>query len=196
MRVMNENGTGVDRLLHRIACPQSFRQRDATLAETISVNPRPTTSFNLRLLSTVTAASLFTVSHGQRVTRATYDLVAYTRQVANTTASNENDRVFLQVVTFARNIHGNFFTVTQSHSGDFTKRRVRFLRRHRTNLQTNALLLRALLQNWRFAECSLLFAGFTDQLVDCWHQASIVEITASSGSLGSLAVIRDGRHRR
>src|SRR6266404_8095788 len=71
----------------------------------------------LRLLRPVPAAGLFAVGDAQRIEDAADDLVAYAGEVAHAAAADEDDRVFLQVVSFAGDVSGNFLAVRQPHAG-------------------------------------------------------------------------------
>lgn len=61
------------------------------------------------------------------VKRAADDVITHTGQVTYTTASDKNDRVLLQVVSFAGNVGRGFKSVGKTHSCDLAKRRVRLL---------------------------------------------------------------------
>src|SRR6202020_954375 len=61
----------------------------------------------LLLLRAVAAASLLAVADTLGVQRTADDLVADTRQVTDTAAANEHDRVLLQVVSHARDVSGD-----------------------------------------------------------------------------------------
>ena len=113
-------------------------------------------------LGAVTAASLLTVFDALSVQSSTNHLIANARKVSNTTAANQDDAVFLKVMTFAWNVDCNFFAVGQTHTSDLTKSRVRFLRGHRTNVEADAALLRALIQNRGFAELARNLAILTN----------------------------------
>src|SRR5579862_8665499 len=67
-----------------------------------------------RLLGSVTATSLLAVADAQGVEHAANDLVTNTGKVADTAATDEHDRVFLQVVAFAGNVGGDFLAVGQA----------------------------------------------------------------------------------
>src|SRR5437899_2249536 len=76
----------------------------------------------LGLLGSVPAAGLLAVGDAQRIANATDNLIAHTRQVANTTAAHEDDRVLLQIVTFARNVNRHFAAGRKPHAGDLAQR--------------------------------------------------------------------------
>lgn len=132
----------------------------------------PRKSLKLGLLRTVSAAGLLSAVYTERIAGTADDLVSNPWKVANPTASDQNDRVFLEVVTFARNVHGDFFAVAQSNPSDFPKSRVRLLRGHRSDEQANALLLRALLKHRALCPFALNNSISTDQLVNRWHTST------------------------
>ena len=68
-------------------------------------------------------------------------MVTYTGQISHSSASDENDRVLLQVVADTGNVGRSLQTVGKSHSGDFTERRVRLFGVGGGNLGANASFL-------------------------------------------------------
>ena len=87
---------------------------------------------NSVLFGAVTAARLFTTLNASRVERAADDVVTNARQVADTAAADKNDGVFLELVSFARNVNGNFFVVRETNARDAAKSGVRLFRLHGT----------------------------------------------------------------
>jgi hypothetical protein len=77
-------------------------------------------------------------------------MVTNARKVFHTTATNENNGVFLKIVSFTGNICGNFITRSQTDTSHFAKSRVRLLRCHRLYNETNTTTLRASLKRGRF----------------------------------------------
>ena len=120
-------------------------------------------------LRTVPTAGLTTTVNARCVQCSTNDLITNTRKITNTTASNENDGVFLKFVTFAGNIDRYLFPVGKTNTGDFPECGVRFLRLHCSDQKTNTSFLSASFQNRGLSVTSLLFSVFTNQLIDCWH---------------------------
>jgi len=102
----------------------------------------------LFLLGTVSTAGLLSTVNTLGISRSADDLVSNPGQVANTTTADQDDRVFLKIVAFARNVHGDFFAVGQSNPSDLPQGRVRLLWGHRFDQQAYALLLWASLQDW------------------------------------------------
>src|SRR5262245_37826434 len=119
----------------------------------------------LGLLRAVPAAGLFTIGNPQRIANAANDLIAHTRQIADTAAAHQHDRVLLQVVPFTRDIDRDLAAVRQANAGDLPQGRVGLLGRHRADDETHTLLEAVLLQDGRLAERPLLPAGLADELV-------------------------------
>ena len=65
-------------------------------------------SAGFRPLGTVFGTSLTAFVNTEAVQRTAHDVVTHTGKVANTTAFNQNDGVFLKVVTLTTDISGDF----------------------------------------------------------------------------------------
>src|SRR5262249_9733907 len=102
------------------------------------------------------------------------NMVTHAGQVANATAANQHDGVFLQVVAFARDVGRHLDAVGQPHAGNLAERRVGLLGRHDLYLQADTPFLRAAVQGRMLRPAILLDARFADQLVDGRHQFSWV----------------------
>src|SRR5690606_25420171 len=81
----------------------------------------------LGTLGTVLGTGLLAVLDTLEVERAAHDVVTHTGQVLHTTAANEHDRVFLQVVAFTTDVRNDFVAVGETHLGDLTQSGVRLL---------------------------------------------------------------------
>ena len=68
------------------------------------------------------------------IQRSAYDVITAAREIADTTAADQNDGVLLQIVTDTRNIGRRLQSVCQSDSRDFAKRGVRLFRADGGNL--------------------------------------------------------------
>jgi 30S ribosomal protein S7 len=77
--------------------------------------------------------------------------------------------VLLKVVTFAGNVDRTFLLVGKTHTGDLSQSGVGLLGRSRGDGQTNAALLRAVIQNRALGLERLLLSAFLDELVDGRH---------------------------
>src|SRR6201995_1588258 len=91
----------------------------------------------LLCLHAVLRAGLLSGADAGGVERAADDLVAESRQVLDTAATDEHHRVLLQVVTLARNVRSNLHAVGQPHAGHLAQRRVRLLRRGRVHARAH-----------------------------------------------------------
>src|SRR6201996_6991559 len=120
----------------------------------------------LLLLRAVAAASLLAGADALGLKRAADDLVADARQVTDTAAADEHDRVLLQVVPHARDVGGDFDLARQPDAGDLAQRRVRLLGRGRVDARAHTTALRALLERRRLVLRHLVLPALADQLLD------------------------------
>ncbi len=113
-------------------------------------------------------------------------MVFNTRKVFNPASSNCNYRVFLQVVSFARDVCDYFLAVCKPDVSHFSKSGVWLFRCFGCNFYTYAAFLRAgeinravfkrieyCLEGRGFAFFNLFFSSFSDQLIDCRHDLAI-----------------------
>src|SRR5688572_13749724 len=94
------------------------------------------------VLGTALAALLDTGA----VKRATNRVVAHARQIFDAAATDQHDRVFLQVVAFAADVGNDFEAVGEANLGDFAQRGIRLLRRRGVYARAYPALQRAALQ--------------------------------------------------
>ena len=83
---------------------------------------------SLRPLSAVLGTSLASVCNACRIQRSSDDMISGTRKVLDTSAADHDNTMFLKVMTLPRDIGCNFKSVGKTHTGDFTKSRIRLLR--------------------------------------------------------------------
>ncbi len=69
-------------------------------------------------------------------------MIAYAGKILDAAAADQDYGVLLQVVAFAADVSPDFVAVAKADAGDFTKRRVRLLRRLGGDLHANAALER------------------------------------------------------
>jgi len=93
---------------------------------------------------------------------ATKDVVAYTGKVFHTTAADQHDAVFLEVVTFARDVGIDLFRVGETYAGNLSHCGVRFLRGRRVDPEAYATLLRTSIQSAGLALSGNGLASFAD----------------------------------
>jgi len=96
----------------------------------------------LTALSAVKRTSLFAVCNTLCVKCTADYVVTYARQVTDSSSADKHNAVFLKVMSDAGDVASSLKTVCKTNTGDFTKSRVRFLRRRRSYLRANASLLR------------------------------------------------------
>src|SRR5438046_749665 len=97
---------------------------------------------SFRALGAVLGAALFAVGHADRIQGAAGAVVAHAGKFLHASAPNHHDRVLLKVVTDAGDVRRDFDAIGQANARDFSKSRVRLLRRRRVDARANAALLR------------------------------------------------------
>src|ERR1700760_983181 len=134
----------------------------------------------LLLLRAVTTASLLAVADTLGVERTADDLVPDTGQVADTTATDEHDRVLLQVVPDAGDVGGDLDLAGQPDTGHLAQSRVRLLGCGRVNTRAHTAALGASLECRRLGLGRLLLAALPDKLLDRGHRVSVFPVSLSS----------------
>ena len=100
----------------------------------------------LRPLGAVLRTALTTIRHTCRVKRSANDVIANARQILHAAATNQYDRVLLQVMADAGNVGRDLNSIREPHASNLSKRRVRLLRRDRIDPGADAPPLRTFLQ--------------------------------------------------
>src|SRR5439155_11144333 len=116
---------------------------DGFVESTSSVAGR---KLSFRPLRAIFRARLLAVCNSRRVQRSTNDMVANARKVLYTAATDQDDRVFLQIVADTGDVGCNFNPIGQTHTCNFAKGRIRLLWRRRIHAGAHASLLRTFLQ--------------------------------------------------
>ena len=139
----------------------------------------------LRSLSAVARATAVATVNTRSVVTTANDVIAHARKVLHPAATDHDDRVFLQVMAFPRDVGRDFGAVAQANARNLTKRGVRFLRGHGGDLHANAALERRALRKHgtlpmervervlhrrRLGLRLLRRAALADQLIDGWHK--------------------------
>ena len=91
----------------------------------------------------VLRSALLPITDAGTIERAAYCVISNTREILNSTATNQHNRVLLKIVAFATDIAGDFESIGQPDSSDFPHRGVRLLRRGGIHAGANAAFLRA-----------------------------------------------------
>ena len=97
-----------------------------------------------------------------RVEHSADDVVAHAGEVLHSSAADHHDRVFLEVMFFARDVARHFVAVGEAHAGDFAERRVRFFRRRGVDAHAHAAFLRTFFHGGRFDALRRHAARFAD----------------------------------
>ncbi|OCA65187.1 hypothetical protein A9R12_14230, partial [Aeromonas hydrophila] len=141
---------------------------------------RPILNFELRLrtLGAVLGTALLTVLHARGIQCTTNGVVTDTRQILHTTATDQNNRVFLKVVTFTADVGRDFEAVGQANTADLTECGVRLLRGSGVYASTHATLLRACLQRRDVTLGRLTLARLAHELVYGCHLLAPMGCTA------------------
>ena len=79
--------------------------------------PRPESSFP----GPVLGPGLLAIRDALRIEHAADDMVAHAGEIAHAAAADQNDRMFLQVMAFARNVGGDFLAICQADACDFAQ---------------------------------------------------------------------------
>src|SRR5690606_1239478 len=123
----------------------------------------------LRTLRAVLGARLLAVLDTLEVKRTANDVVTNTRQILDTTAADQHNRVLLQVVAFTTDVGDDLETVGQTNFRNLTQRGVRLLRRRRVDTGAYTALLRAGLKRRHLALDDDFFPRLADELIDSRH---------------------------
>jgi hypothetical protein len=91
-------------------------------------------------------------------------------QIFHTSTADQDDRVFLKVVSFTRNVCDDFEAVCKTNLRHLTESGVRLFGRTGHNLRADAAAEGALRQSGALGLDLNLLAPFTDELVDRWHE--------------------------
>ena len=98
---------------------------------------------SFRPLSAVFGTSLLAVCNACCIQCAADDVISGTGQILNSSASDQNNTVLLQIVPFAGDVGCNFDSIGKTYSGDLTKCRIRLLRCSRLDCCADTAFLRS-----------------------------------------------------
>src|SRR5678815_1263584 len=96
-------------------------------------------------------------------------MVADAGQILHTTASDEDDRVLLEVVSFSGDVSGDFKAIGEADTRDLTKRRVGLLGSRGVHSGADPALLGIGLEGRRLFFLLYVPAALPDELIDCRH---------------------------
>src|SRR5947207_3978516 len=127
---------------------------------------------SFRALGAVLGAALFAVGHADRIQGSADDVVAHAGKILHASAPNHHDRVLLKVVTDSGDVRRDFDAIGQANARDFSKSRVRLLRRRRVDARANAALLRRGVERRAGGLDAHPLAPVSDQLRNRRHRLS------------------------
>lgn len=96
------------------------------MSESPYLNCLPTTP-RITILTTILAPSAMPIDHPGKVQSPSDQLVPHSRQIRYTSSSHEDNRMFLQIMSFTRDISRDDFPIGATHTGDLSHGRVGFL---------------------------------------------------------------------
>src|SRR6185312_4370931 len=126
----------------------------------------------LGTLSSVFRTALLAVGDARGVEGTADHVIADTGKILNTAATNQNDRVLLQIVADARDVGCDLNSIGKADAGNLTKSRVRLLGGCCVHAGTNAAALRAGLQCGAGGLVPGGPAAFTHKLIKRRHENS------------------------
>tara|TARA_B100001059_G_scaffold12583_2_gene10098 strand:- start:305 stop:661 length:357 start_codon:yes stop_codon:yes gene_type:complete len=95
----------------------------------------------LGALDAVLRTTLLAVIDSERIERTTDDVIPNTWKVTDTPATDENNGVLLEVVTFTTDVGGHFLAIGKSNASHLAKRRVGLLGCDGSDLETDTTSL-------------------------------------------------------
>ena len=116
-----------------------------------------------------TSSALLTVGDARGVERPADDVVAEAREILHAAATDQDDRMLLQVVPVAGDVGADLDAVGEAHARDLPQRRVRLLGRHRRDARAHSALLRSTLERGRLCLVALVGAALANKLVHGRH---------------------------
>src|SRR4026207_38861 len=102
-------------------------------------------------------------------------MVADAGKILHTATANQHDRVFLEVMSFTRDVRSDLESIRETHARDLTESRIGLLWRRGVHAGADSALLGIGLEGRRFFFLLYVPATLPDELIDCRH----------SGCLGS-----------
>jgi hypothetical protein len=90
-------------------------------------------------------------------------------EIFHAATSHENNRVFLQVVSFAGDVGNHFLAIGETDFCNFAKSGIGFFWGAGHDLHADSAALRALHQSRRFGFDDDFAAALADELIDGWH---------------------------
>jgi hypothetical protein len=158
---------------HSRVCPRLSGTRVATGLRLRTPTPR-TKARGLKLsfwpLRAVLRARLLAVCDPRSIQSPTNNVVPDARQILHTAATDQDDRVFLQIVADTGDVGCNFNPIGQTHTCYFAKGRIRLLWRRRIHACAHASFLRTFLQRRTTRLVFWFLSTLSNQLIKRRHE--------------------------
>ena len=136
----------------------------------------------LSFLCSITTATLLSAVDTEGVEDASNNVIANTRQVANSSSADQDDGVLLKIVVLTRNIGSNLATIRQPDAGDLSQSGVGLLGRHGADTKADPSSLGTSLQVHGLPLGGYLAACASDELVGGGHKEySVLELADGMG---------------
>ncbi len=120
----------------------------------------------------VFGTSLLPLIDAGGIERSANNVVPYSRQILHPSAADHYYRVFLQIMSFTRNIRSDLDAVCQAHASHLAQRRIRLFRRSGVDASAHTALLRIAVECRRFALKQNSFAARPNQLIYRWQNCA------------------------
>ena len=124
----------------------------------------------LRSFRSVLRATLPPVSYSRCIQNTPDGVITNTGQILYASPANQHDRMFLEIMTLATDVTGNFKAVRQSYSGNLPECRIRLLWSGRIYPSTHPSFLRGLPQRRHSRLLDMSVTRLPHKLVECWHK--------------------------
>jgi hypothetical protein len=112
---------------------------------------------------------LATVTNACAIERSAHGVISHTGEILYSTATNQYNRVFLQVVTLATDITGHFMPIREPYASDLTQRGIWLFRSGCVHTSTHASPLRTRFQRRNGGVHTFRTPRLPDQLIDSCH---------------------------
>ena len=121
-------------------------------------------------LCSITTATLLSSFDSKRIEDAANNMITNAGEVANTSASNQDNGVLLEIVVLSGNISGNLTAIGQADAGNLSQGGVWLLWRHGAHTKADPTSLRTTLQVDGFPFVGDLPSRAFDKLIDGGHK--------------------------
>ena len=144
----------------------------------------------LRPFGAILRSTLLPPLNSYRVERSPNNVISNSRQVLNSTAANQHNRVLLKIVANPRDVRSHLYRISEANAGHLSKRRVGFLRRLSVNTRTDPALLWTRIQRRTGGLVLDLLPSLPDQLIQCRHVSSPLNLRATQTVVRKLKGVK------